>query len=243
VLNSTSLVDYTNEGAEEAYSLTSGGESVGTATLEDVVGSSPYARASEARRQKAEQTDEALFEKIAQDRSQEAYSELYDRFAPRVYALLLHMLRTEEDAQDILQEVFVLVWQKAPLYLESKGNVAAWIVSLARNRAVDEVRSKRYKDRSMESTLVLGDDRPSVEELMVDGKTPDMGLHAADAKREIGKALRELSNDQRSIIDMAYFGGLTHTEIAQKLEMPVGTVKTKMRQAILKMGKRLRPHF
>lgn len=188
-------------------------------------------------------TDEALFEQVARDRSQEAFSLLYDRYSPRVYALLLHMMRTEEDAQDVLQEVFAQVWQKSPMYFESRGNVAAWVLSLARNRAVDELRSKRYKLRGMETSLVISDDRPELERIIAETTLPDMGLHTADQQREVRSALLDLSHDHRAVIDLAYFGGLTHLEISEKLQMPIGTVKTKIRQAVLKLGKTLKPHF
>jgi RNA polymerase sigma-70 factor (ECF subfamily) len=219
-------------------------EQLSETTFEDVGLPAIQKQATEHRWLKAAQTDEVLFEKIARDRNQAAYSEFYDRYSPRIYALLLHMLRAEEEAQDLLQEVFVLVWQKAPQFLESRGNLVAWVMSLARNRAVDELRSRRYRDHQLETDFpMVGEDRPEIDHLLVETKTPDMGLHAADAQREVRKALKELSNDQRSIVDMAYFGGLTHVEIAARLEMPVGTVKTKMRQAVMKMGRVLRHKF
>ncbi len=229
---------------DEITAFTHPVEQLSETTFEDVGLYATQKQASELRRQKASQTDEMLFEKIARDRSQAAYSEFYDRYSPRIYALLLHMLRAEEDAQDLLQEIFVLVWQKAPQYLESRGNLASWVMSLARNRAVDELRSRRHRDKSQETEFPqVSEDRPEIDHMMIESKTPDMGLHAADAQREVHKALKELSHEQRSIVDMAYFGGLTHVEIADRLEMPVGTVKTKMRQAIMKMGRGLRHKF
>jgi RNA polymerase sigma-70 factor, ECF subfamily len=192
---------------------------------------------------RADQTDEVLFERMAQYRSEACFAELYDRYCDRVYSLLVHMLRTDEDAQDLLQEVFAQVWQKAPLYLEHRGNVAAWILSLARNRAVDELRSRRYRERGKETGLALGDDRPEIFNLIAETNLPDNDLHAADAQREIKSALLELSTVHRSVIDLAYFSGLTHTEIASELQMPIGTVKTKLRQAVLILGKALRPHL
>jgi RNA polymerase sigma-70 factor, ECF subfamily len=191
----------------------------------------------------SQQSDEVLFERVAQYRSEECFAELYDRYSNRVYSLLIHMLRTDEDAQDLLQEVFAQVWQKAPLYLEHRGNVAAWILSLARNRAVDEIRSKRYRERGKETGLAIGDDRPEIFNLIAEYNLPDQDLHAADAQREIRTALEELSTVHRSVIDLAYFGELTHTEIASELQMPIGTVKTKLRQAVLILGKALRPHL
>lgn len=219
-------------------------EPLSDTTYDDVGPERVTRQASAHRRQKASQTDELLFERIARDRDQAAYSEFYDRYSPRIYALLLHMLRAEEDAQDLLQEVFVLIWQKAPQYLESRGNVISWVMSMARNRAVDELRSRRHRDKELETDFPqVNEDRPEIDHFMVETKTPDIGLHAADAQREVQKALRELSREQRSIVDMAYFGGLTHLEIADRLEMPIGTVKTKMRQAVMKMGRLLRHKF
>jgi RNA polymerase sigma-70 factor (ECF subfamily) len=194
-------------------------------------------------RLRAEQSDEVLFERIAQYRSESCFAELYARYSDRVYSLLVHMLRTDEDAQDLLQEVFAQVWQKAPLYLEHRGNVAAWILSLARNRAVDELRSRRYRERGKETGLASGDDRPEIFEQIAETSLPDKDLHAADAQREIQSALLELSTVHRSVIDLAYFSDLTHNEIATELQMPVGTVKTKIRQAVLILGKALRPHL
>ncbi len=229
---------------DEIVAFTHPGEQLSETTFEDVGLPAIQKQASDHRWLKASQTDEMLFEKIARDRSQAAYSEFYDRFSPKIYALLLHMLRAEEDAQDLLQEIFVLVWQKAPQYLESRGNLVSWVMSLARNRAVDELRSRRYREHQQETDFpMVSEDRPEIDHLLVETRTPDMGLHAADAKREVQKALKELTHDQRSIVDMAYFGGLTHVEIADRLEMPVGTVKTKMRQAVMKMGRVLRPKF
>lgn len=210
--------------------------------LSDTTSRASQERASLSSRQEPI-TDEALFEQVARDRSEEAFGLLYDRYSPRVYALLLHMMRTEEDAQDVLQEVFAQVWQKSPMYLENRGNVAAWVLSLARNRAVDELRSKRYKLRGMETSLVLSDERPELERIIAETSLPDMGLHAADQQREVRSALLDLSHDHRTVIDLAYFGGLTHVEISERLQMPVGTVKTKIRQAVLKLGKTLKPHF
>lgn len=190
-----------------------------------------------------EWSDEALLEQIARERSQEAFSELYGRYYERVYGLLIHMLRTGEDAQDLLQEVFTQVWQKSPLYLEQRGNAAAWILSVARNRAVDEIRSKRYRERGKETILEVEEDKPEFLSILAHSNLPDQDLHIADTQREIRSALLELSTVHRSVIDLAYFGELTHNEIAEELQMPVGTVKTKLRQAVLILGKALRPHF
>jgi len=187
--------------------------------------------------------DESLLIRVAADRSEEAFSDLYDRFSGKVYTLLLQILQREEDAQDILQEVFIQIWNKAPMYLESRGNVAAWILSIARNRAVDELRSKRYRERQMESELVVSEDRPNMLSLLEADTTPESDFSLKETSHHVVRALRSLSTDQRTVVDLAYFQGYTHSEISRELQMPMGSVKTKLRQAMIKMARVLKPRL
>jgi len=197
--------------------------------------------ARELRRKRAAITDDILFERIAKERSEEAFSEFYDRFSPRVYALLIHILRVEEDAQDLLQEIFILVWNKAPGFLDSKGSVAAWLLSLARNRAVDALRSKHYHAKKLEQSFDFPQDRPDLKNLVDSRSTPEGELTAKEAQLQVQRALKSLNDLQRSVIDLAYFGGLTHVEISDTLRVPMGSVKTYMRQALIKMADVLKP--
>ena len=199
------------------------------------------AQAKELRRARAAQTDQSLFEQIARDRSEDALSELYDRFSPRIYALLLHILRVEEEAQDLLQEIFIIVWNKAPVIIDSNGNLAGWIMSLARNRAVDELRSKRYRSMKLEDSIDVGPDRPDLAELVDEYYTTDGELTAKEAQEDVRIALRSLSDIQRSVVDLAYFGGLTHSEISTTLRVPMGSVKSYLRQSFIKMADALKP--
>ena len=200
--------------------------------------------ARELRRRKAEQAERALFEQVAIDRSETAFSELYDRFAPRVYAMLLHMLRVEEDARDLLQEIFILIWDKAPAFYTLQMKPAAWIMQLARNRAIDEVRSKRYRgDKKHMTRMTVAEDQPELDLLVEDYHTPDGDLAAKEARGEIRRALRELTPDQRNLVDMIYFGGMRYTEVAERLNIPVGTVKTNLRRSVMKLGSILKPRM
>jgi RNA polymerase sigma-70 factor, ECF subfamily len=197
--------------------------------------------AAEMRRVRALQTNELLFERIALERSAEAFSEFYDRFAPRIYSLLLHMLRSEEDAQDLLQEIFLTIWRNAPSYLDTKGDIASWVFTLARNRVIDEFRSKRYRNRALETQLSLEQERPTLNEMLIDRKLPDSDLHAADLREDLRYALAMLSPDEQRIIDLSYFGGIPLDTIAVKMGMPPGTIRTRRRRGILKLAEYLRP--
>jgi RNA polymerase sigma-70 factor (ECF subfamily) len=200
-------------------------------------------KAVDARRRRAMEVDHAIFERIALDRNEHAFSELYDRFSSRVYALLLHMLRSEEDAQDLMQEIFILIWNKAPEFYESRGNPAAWILTLARNRAVDEMRSKRYRKRKSEQSLVMGDDRPEIAELVDPRNRPDAELASKEAQFEIQRALQTLNAEQRETIDLAYFAGLTYSEIAERKGVPLSTVKSRVRQSVMKLAVIVKPRM
>jgi RNA polymerase sigma-70 factor (ECF subfamily) len=191
----------------------------------------------------ANEVDYLLFERVAMARSEAAFSELYDRFSRRVYALLRQMMRSDEDAQDLLQEVFLLIWNKAPEFFESRGNPASWILTVARNRAVDEMRSKRYRNKRSEETLVMGEERPEIQSLIETRNTPEAQLASKEAQFEIRRALKTLTIDQRELVDLAYFGGLSYSEIAERKGIPLSTVKTRMKQSFVKLARVVKPRM
>ena len=203
----------------------------------------PSEQALEARRRRTMDIDHAIFERVALDRSEAAFSELYDRFSYRVYALLLHMLRSEDDAQDLMQEIFVIIWNKSPEFYESRGNPAAWILTLTRNRAVDEMRSKRYRKRKYEKPFGTKADRQELASLIETRNTPDANLASKEAQSEIGLALRVLNPEQRETIDLAYFAGLSYSEIAERKGVPLSTVKSRVRQSVMKMAAVVKPRM
>ena len=160
-----------------------------------------------------------------QDR--DAFSQLYDRFSSLVFTLAMRMLRARSDAEDLLQEVFVQVWRQAQSYSVQRGSPEAWIVNIARSRAIDKIRSIRR----MEKSFVLTDDPARAE------SSDNVESSAADseARMAMNSALANLPDTQRKVLELAYFDGLTQTEIANRLAEPLGTVKTRMRSGIQRL--------
>jgi RNA polymerase sigma-70 factor, ECF subfamily len=171
-----------------------------------------------------------LIQQVAnQDR--EAFGQLYDRFSTLVFTLAMRMLRARSDAEDLLQEVFVQVWRQAQNYSTERGSPEAWIVNIARSRAIDKIRSIRR----MEKSFVLTEDPARAE------STDNVESSAAESevRMAINSALANLPEAQRKVLELAYFAGLTQTEIATRLAEPLGTVKTRMRSGIQRLREML----
>jgi RNA polymerase sigma-70 factor (ECF subfamily) len=152
--------------------------------------------------------------------SQDAMAELYDRYSSVVYAVALRVLGDTGAAEDILQEVFLQLWGNPQAFDASRGNLAPWLAVIARNRAVDVLR-KRRPQTEIEETLV------SVE--------PDMAGDAdrARAAEKVRAVLKDMPQAQRSALEMAYFEGYSHSEIAEKTGEPLGTIKTRIRAGLM----------
>jgi RNA polymerase sigma-70 factor, ECF subfamily len=164
-----------------------------------------------------------------QDR--DAFSQLYDRFSSLVFTLAMRMLRARSDAEDLLQEVFVQVWRQAQSYSAERGSPEAWIINIARSRAIDKIRSIRR----MEKSFVLTDDPARAES----SDNVESSVAESEARMAMNSALANLPETQRKVLELAYFGGLTQTEIATRLAEPLGTVKTRMRSAIQRLREML----
>jgi RNA polymerase sigma-70 factor (ECF subfamily) len=161
----------------------------------------------------------------AQDR--DSFSRFYDRYSPLVYSLALRMLRAPSDAEDLLQEVFMQIWRQAASYSPERGTPEAWIINIARSRAIDKLRSMRRREKS----FVLTDD-PSLSE---SNENVESNAVESEAKLTMNSALANLPEAQRRVLELAYFGGLSQTEIAERLKEPLGTVKTRMRAGIQRL--------
>ena len=162
-------------------------------------------------------------------RNQQAFSYLYDNYAPALNAVIYRMVEDQALSEDILQEAFVKIWNNFNSYDKIKGRLFTWMVNITRNLAIDTMRSKGYKKQNK-----ISGDENSVNNLQ-DGNT---GIEKFDSIG-VAKQLINLKPDQRQIIDLAYFQGYTQDEISKQLAIPLGTVKTKMRMAILELRKNL----
>jgi RNA polymerase sigma-70 factor (ECF subfamily) len=157
-----------------------------------------------------------------------AMATLYDRYSPIVYSVALRVLGDTGAAEDVLQEVFMQLWRNPGGFDSSRGNLAAWLAVISRNRAIDAIR-KRRPDTDIADVIV------SVE--------PDLAGDAerARAMEKVRGALGAMPPAQRSALEMAYFEGLTHTEIAAKTGEPLGTIKTRIRAGLLALRKAFNP--
>jgi len=160
-----------------------------------------------------------LIQRVAnQDR--EAFSQLYERFSTLVFTLAMRMLKARSDAEDLLQEVFVQVWRQARGYSAERGSPEAWIIDIARRRAIDKMRSIRRMGRS----FVLTDD-PVRAQL---GENIGSWTAESEGRMAMNRALANLPETQRKVLELAYLDGMTQTEIAERLAEPLGTIKTRM---------------
>ena len=162
----------------------------------------------------------------------EALRQLYDRHSAMLFALSLKILTDRTEAEDVLQEAFVQVWKTAGSFDEGRGKPLGWLIMLTRSRAIDRLRSRKTRSRITDS--MANDASRGAEP-----KTPSDDAQASEAQRAVREALKVLPSDQRIPIEMAYFGGLTQFEIAQQLGQPLGTVKTRMRNGMIRLREQL----
>lgn len=175
--------------------------------------------------------DQAALTRLARG-DQNALAELYDRHARSIYSLALRILRERADAEDIVQEVFAQAWNQAGRFDTSRGAVAAWLLMMARSRAIDRLRSRRSRPETASDAAV-------VERMPDAAVRQDLQLLSSEQVELVKSALNGLPPPQREALELAYYEGLTHTEIADRLAEPLGTVKTRIRQAVIKLRESL----
>ena len=175
--------------------------------------------------------DIALIKRIVA-RDERAVADLYDRHCRLLFGLILRILRNRSEAEDVLQDVFVLVWTRAETYNVALGPPAAWLVRIARNRAIDRLRASNVRLRTAESAPA-----PAPAE------SPELHASLSERQRAVARALDSLPPDQRVLIEQAYFLGLTQSELAERFTLPLGTVKTRIRTGMLALREQLSQIF
>jgi len=170
--------------------------------------------------------DSALLAKVEQG-DQEAMAALFDRYSGIVYSVALRVLRDTGQAEDVMQDIFIQIWKKPGAFVSGRGSLGAWLVVVTRNRAIDSLRRRRPTD--------------SVEDVVLASST-DL---ASEAERnslieKVRVYLHQLPPEQRKSVEMAYFEGLSHSEIAEKTGDPLGTVKTRIRLALITLRKAMK---
>lgn len=160
-----------------------------------------------------------------------ALEQLYERYARITYGLALKILASAEQAEDVVQEAFWRIWNRATTFQTGSGQFAPWLFGIVRNLCIDELRRRQARPPALrneadeQALLALADSTPDMDALSWE----------AERRRLITSALAELPPDQRQVIELAYFGGLSQREIADKLNNPLGTVKTRVRLALAKL--------
>ncbi len=176
--------------------------------------------------------DAELLQQVA-DGDQEALSELYDRFSGGLLALATRVLRNPEDAEEVLQEVFVHVWNKAGRYDPTRSSASTWLVLITRSRAIDRLRSRQVVER----TAVAAQ-----QENPLDHTSPSGARHVLNDERRqrIRRELANLPPEQAEVLRLAFYQGMSQSEISKATGIPLGTVKTRTLLAMKKLRKALR---
>ena len=180
--------------------------------------------------------DREMIERIGRG-DQSAFSALYDRLSRPLYSLALRMLGDAGDAQDALQDVFLQIWSRAATYNPEQSTVFSWTVLLTRSRVIDRLRARKRRLRVVDSAT---DDEDAD---VADASTMESAADTADKNDEAARVrsvLNNLPSEQREAIELAFFGHLTHHEIAARLGEPLGTIKARIRRGLLKLRERLR---
>ena len=178
--------------------------------------------------------DDLLMERLAAGEGR-ALEQLYDRYHILVYSVALRIVRDQMLAEDIVQEVYLRLWRRPQSYDPTRGRFLSWLMSVTRNRAIDEV-------RRISRRLRIEDRRPDAPEHVRSTDrldAPELAAAIGDERREVRAALASLPPAQRRVLELAYFEGLTQAEIAVRTETPLGTVKTRTRMAMNKLREQL----
>ena len=172
--------------------------------------------------------DVTLVDRIAA-RDASAVSELYDRHSRLLFGLILRILRDRSEAEEVLQEVFVLVWNRVSTYNAALGSPAGWLIGIARNRAIDRLRANTVRLRAVESARF--EFQPNDD--------PETSASLGEQQRAVMRLLDAIPREQRQLIEEAYYLGFTHSELAARHKLPLGTVKTRIRTGLLTLREQL----
>jgi len=183
--------------------------------------------------------DHALVARFAVG-DERALGELYDRHGAMAYSLALAIVRERADAEEVVADVFGQAWRSAAGYDPGRGSVAGWLATITRTRALDLVRARGRRARAIERAAQNDSDGLAAT-LGAIADLPDRRLERGEARRLVVRSLGELPEPQRRVIELAYFGGLSQTEIAAELQEPLGTIKTRMRAGMEKLRGSLAP--
>jgi RNA polymerase sigma-70 factor, ECF subfamily len=187
------------------------------------------ARPAAAAPQGIDDPDRELLQRVGRG-DQAAFAELYDAMAGLVHGVVLRVVRDPSQSEEVVQEVFVELWRVAPRFDAERGSVTSWVATIAHRRAVDRVRSEQASRNRIEREVSKVErDHDSVAESVIDSDHTDF------ERRRVRRALDRLTSMQRQAVELAYFGGYTYREVAALLEVPEGTIKTRIRDGMIRL--------
>ena len=166
---------------------------------------------------------------LLKQRSRNAFSYLYDNYCGALHSIILNIVNEEELANDVLQEVFVKIWKQIESYDSSKGRLFTWMLNIARNASIDTIRSRSYQNTRQNRELT--------EDVYMAGGTSEIRTDQIGLR----KMVHSLKEDYRVLIELSYFQGYTQDEIAKTLSIPLGTVKTRLRSALIQLRNIIKP--
>jgi RNA polymerase sigma-70 factor (ECF subfamily) len=171
----------------------------------------------------------ALLQRVGQGDKQ-SFVQLYERFSGVLFSTAYRVLNNQEAAEDVLQDVFIQIWEKAPLYDSTRGKPLTWAVTLTRNKAIDRLRSTQRRGR-------LHDDleRETKNFEQFDDRNSFDAVDSVEKGKLVREAMKKLSSEQREALELAFFSGLTQTEIAERLSQPLGTIKARIRRGMMRL--------
>lgn len=171
---------------------------------------------------------------LVKKRDKTAFREIYSRFSQVVFNLVYRILKDRQEAEEVVQEIFLQVWNKADSYDAQRGALSTWIINISRNKSIDRLRTRSHKFQNTE-----------INEERLNSKYDFSRIleNREERRKVLQEALNTLPQEQRTAIEMVYFEGFTHVETAQKLNEPVGTIKTRIRLGVMKLKQKIAPYF
>lgn len=161
-----------------------------------------------------------------------AFEEFYSRYSGVVYSTAYRVLNSAADAEEVALEVFFMIWEKSPMFDSARGKPITWVLTMTRNKSIDRLRSLQRRFRLQDEV----EKESSVDDFIHERRPADE-IDAMEKGQIVRSAVMKLSREQREVIEMAYFGGLTQQEIASRLDEPLGTVKARMRRGMVRLKK------
>ena len=168
----------------------------------------------------------------------QSFETLYDRFSGVLFSTAYRVLNNQEAAEDVLQDVFIQIWEKAALYDPARGKPMTWAITLTRNKAIDRLRSTQRRNRMQDDVQ-----RESETFAQFDDKSSFDAVSSVETGEMVRHAIQKLPKDQREAIELAFFSSMTQTEISERLKQPLGTVKARIRRGMMKLRDLLGPQL